>query len=63
MVHQESNKHQETPERPLLKERPGTTYQYESFFNPRTQYTYQVFIDGKWHEYDKETKQPTGKVF
>lgn len=53
------------PKPPILKERPGSTYQTETFFGGvKFQHTYQVRDeDGKWHEYDKETKKPTGKVF
>lgn len=45
------------PPRPILYERPGITYKLEgfSFSNNRTIETKQVFENGEWIEYDKET--------
>lgn len=45
------------PPKPILSERPGLTYVMEgiSFFKKRTIHTKQVFENGEWVEYDKET--------
>ncbi len=45
------------PPKPLLSERPGIIYQYEgfSFFKQRTIHTKEVFENGQWVAYDKET--------
>jgi len=45
------------PPAPILSERPGITYREEGFlcFNPKTIHTKQVFENGVWVEYDKET--------
>jgi hypothetical protein len=53
------------PPRPILSERPGLTYQLEgvSFFKKRTIHTKQVFENGVWVEYDKESGKITGRVF
>ena len=53
------------PPRPILKTRPGITYQTEGVFcKGKIQQTYQSYgEDGKWHEFDKQTNKPTGKVF
>ncbi len=45
------------PPKPILSERPGSTYKKEefTFFKPRTIYTKEVFENGEWAVYDKET--------
>lgn len=46
-------------------ETPGLTYQLEgvSFFKKRTIHTKQVFENGVWVEYDKETVKTIGRTF